>query len=323
MPNPNLVRERKKHNRNQKNERFDCNNIGFEKKVQHIIFNKNQDLPFFTYGIFKPGQLAYSRIEKYVDSEKTDEKPRDIPYRMYIRDGIPLIVESEKEFDSARGYLIYFKKGCERNTYLTISKTLSRALYEWKEIEVDGIPANVLIGLNPERGISRFGRPIHNFRGEEDPYFDDAINLIAKTVKKIKESDEKHFIEVNEFLDLQMNYMLLWSAIDRYTSLKYNIRGDEKVVFAKEYSEIINRVLKDKLNKERIVYNSETLWCNKLNPENPVDSLFYYYTIRCNVVHKGKGVEKRDYDLLADSLVQLYTIFKEVLDETFRKNKRY
>jgi len=322
MSNVNSVLKKKESNGNQKNKKKDCDNDGFEKDVQPIIFNNNHELPFFAYGIFKPGQLAYSRIDKNVDVKKTDKKPRDIPYTMYIRDGIPLIVEMENKYDSASGYLIYFKEGYERNTYYTISNTFSRALYDWKEIEVDGIPANVLIGLHPERGISRPKMPINNFKGEKDPYFDEAISLIGQTVKNILESDEKQFIEVNEFLYLQMNYMLLWSAIDRYTSLKYDIRFNQKKQFINEYSEIIKGVVKE-VNNKRIVYNSETLMCNKLNPNNAGDSLFYYYTIRCNAVHKGKGIEKRDYDLIAEGLVELYEIFNQVIDKTFGKKRRY
>ena len=111
MLNLNQELQKRESNQNQMNKKFDCDNDGFEKKVKWIRFNNNYELPFFAYGIFKPGQLAYSIIEKHIDDKKTVKEPSKIPYRMYIRDGIPLIVESKKDFDSARGYLIYFKKG--------------------------------------------------------------------------------------------------------------------------------------------------------------------------------------------------------------------
>lgn len=42
-------------------------------------------LPFFAYGIFKPGQLAHSKIRNHV--EKTEDA--EINYGMRIREGCP------------------------------------------------------------------------------------------------------------------------------------------------------------------------------------------------------------------------------------------
>ena len=72
-----------------------------------------------------------------------------------------------------------------------------------------------------------------------------------------------------------------------------------------------------------MVYNSETLWCNKLDSGDVVGSMFYYYTVRCNIVHNGKQLQIRDFDLLLESLVQLYKIFKQILDTTFERDMRY
>ena len=106
------------------NKSNNCENDGFEKtKVYPLTFNKDYALPFFAYGLFKPGQLAYSRIEKYVDIVKTDKTPRRIPYKMITRDGVPLIEDKENNEYYTMGYLIYFKKGSEKQAYNTISKT--------------------------------------------------------------------------------------------------------------------------------------------------------------------------------------------------------
>ena len=186
-----------------------------------------------------------------------------------------------------------------------------------KEIEVDGIKSNVLVGLHLERGIPGNEFAIDVFRGERDPLFSFAMKKIGRTVKEI-ENDKKTIPNIQNFFNIQQNYMLLWSAIERYASLKYDINKDERVQLAREYRDIIKNVIEEEVEEERVVYNSETLWCNRLDPDNSVGSMFYYYTVRCNIVHNGKEFQIRDFDLLLESLVELYKIFKMVLDNTFQ-----
>ena len=307
------------------NKSNNCENDGFEKtKVYPLTFNKDYALPFFAYGLFKPGQLAYSRIEKYVDIVKTDKTPRRIPYKMITRDGVPLIEDKENNEYYTMGYLIYFKKGSEKQAYNTISKTRGDALYDWKEIEVDdGDKFNVLVGLHLDRGIPEDEYVIYDFRGKNDPLFSYAIRKVGRTVKQLENDDKKFSANIQNFFKIQLDYMLLWSAIERYASLKYDIGKDVKAQFAREYEDIICNVIKNNVNEDRVVYNSDTLWCNKLDPDDSVGSMFYYYTIRCNVVHNGKDFQIEDFDLLKKSLVELYKIFKQVLDETFEKDNKY
>lgn len=330
MPNQNLGNNMTGSYGNQDNNAIVCDNKGFLKtKVNSLRFNNNYAAPFFAYGLFKPGQLAYSRIEEYVDIVKTYGKPRIIPYKMITRDGVPLIEDKANNGYSARGFLIYFKKGSEKQAYDTISGIQGDALYDWKEIEVDGIKSNVLVGLHLDRGIPEDEDDLYDFKGEKDPLFTHTIKKVGRTVKELENDDkimedyEKKFsTNIQNFFKIQLDYMLLWAAIERYASLKYDIGRDVKVQFAKEYSDIISKVIKQHVNEERVVYNSDTLWCNKLDPNKPVDSMFYYYTIRCNVVHNGKDFQIWDFDLLKKSLVELYKIFKQVYDETFKMDKR-
>jgi hypothetical protein len=54
-----------------------------------------------------------------------------------------------------------------------------------------------------------------------------------------------------------------------------------------------------------------------LDPESPEKAVDYYYQVRSNITHRGKGVG-RDYNLLRDSLAELLPIFREVLREAER-----
>ena len=126
---------------------------------------------------------------------------------------------------------------------------------------------------------------------------------------------------MKEFKDFQEFYNYGYSLTKNIKSKTDNFLASERVEFAREYSDIIRKVIVDNVDEERVVYNSDTLWCNKLDHNDPVGSIFYYYTIRCNVVHNGKDFQIWDFDLLKKSLVELYEIFKQVYDKTFKKGK--
>ena len=114
-----------------------------------------------------------------------------------------------------------------------------------------------------------------------------------------------------------MAYMLLWSSIDRYCTLKYDV-GLNFNQYRKMLSEekAFNNALKKYCNSQRSVYSVQNIQEFILNPENPMYSLNYYYTIRCNVVHRGKAIYN-DSKMLKQSLRELLNIFRDVLDDTF------
>ena len=186
------------------------------------------NLPFFAYGIFKPGQLAYSKIEQYVEKYEKSQ----IDHIMLIRDGVPIITKKPHNYSKTYGYIIYFKEEYKEKAYKVISDTKSSALYKWNTEDLDNKQVNVLFGVKPKLGSSVPEYDEENFDGKNDPFFKEAIELIEENLKLIS-SDH---LDVKEFFELQMNYMLLWSAIDRYTSLKYNekSKGKNNKEFANE-----------------------------------------------------------------------------------------
>ena len=64
--------------------------------------------PFFSYGIFKPGQLGYYRIENYVENKKISCY---VNHRLLTRDGLPIIHDTIG--GSTEGALLEFKDGKE------------------------------------------------------------------------------------------------------------------------------------------------------------------------------------------------------------------
>ena len=198
--------------------------------------------------------------------------------------------------------------------YRIICQTMSPALYKWGTIDVEGERANVLFGLNPNSGSVYIEEACDRecFDGSKDPIFKEGIQLIRKNL------DEEDFDWEEGFFKLQMNYMLLWSAIDRYCKLKYN-RGsehDNRLELAKE-NNFIDALRKiDETSEYRPIFSTDDLIRRSFDVSNPKYCINYYYTLRCNIVHRGK-TSIRDLRLLKKATADLLEIFEYILDETF------
>jgi hypothetical protein len=269
----------------------------------------NPLLPFFTYGIFKPGQLCYSTIKDTVNFKVA----KSVNGILKERDGIPLLVE-DRNFQ-VRGYLLYFKKGIELNGYARVSEIEPRKVYYWGEIKTcDQIKANVLLGKKELKGSSDLEH-ISEWDGKNDPFFNEALEEVESLLKNNPKFDNnfKHLFK------LHMAYTLLWSSIERYTSLRYHLGADatQKVYnIAKEKS--FSNSLKKNVKHNREVYCTTNLKKAYLNPDDTMSSIKYYYQVRSNVVHRGKSV-RQDFETLKKSTQELLEIFQDVLDESFNK----
>ena len=84
--------------------------------------------------------------------------------------------------------------------------------------------------------------------------------------------------------------------------------------------EIFKESLGKYVQTERKVYSAEDLKEYTLNAKKPEASINYYYTIRCNVTHRGKSLFN-DRKMLEQSLEELLNIFKDVLKDTFNNNE--
>ncbi len=277
-----------------------------------ITLNPPSDtnLPFFAYGIFKPGQLAYSRIKSCVKNHFEHE----IDYEMLMRDGVPLITpQQNKTHNKTVGNLIYFNdEECSKKAYEIISKTHSEKLYAWEEIKVGENKANVLMGVNPDMGSYHIEGSIGNYDGRDDPYFKEAIEVVENELN----DKNKRWHNINDFFKLQMSYMLLWTAVERYASLKYNNTSSKINQLSKDA--LFKKSLKKHFTSKRTVYSAENLRDHTLDCENSYESVRYYYTVRCNVAHRGKAIHADD-EIIRQSLKELLEIFKDILKDTFDK----
>jgi hypothetical protein len=266
-------------------------------------------LPFFAYGLLKPGQPAFVQIRDYVAVAGcvTARAPGDL----LIQDGLPILKKTDNK--TTEGVLVTFKdKLSARKAYKTISAFEPAAIYEWDTVVVANQRANVLYAAHPEAG-----NPIDwpDWDGWDGALFEVALQVVEETRQQASRSRNYH-----RLFRLQMAYLLLWSAIERYVTFRYRA-GDwiEKLSAEKGFAKLVEQHVPKAIGQPPRVVNVRDPGGEvfRLDPSQPSECLRFYRQVRHNVTHRGKSGPGRDEKLLEDSLAQLVPIF-----EGIRKNAR-
>lgn len=273
-------------------------------------------LPFFAYGAFKKGELAFRWLEEHLDPSRP---PRQacIDGELYVRDGLPLYQRSGNA--RIQGWILFFKRGCEASAYKEIRKFEPADIYEWDQAEIEGETVNLLVGKNLNHGNPDL------LEGSEwsyiqDPAFEFGLKCVGKALEKFGKNefqsvpDAKDF-EWGRFFKLQMAYLLLWSIIERYSSLAYGPRLNDRdriidrlgsdPQFAKIFCKRVSR-------KDKVSRTLNPISENVLDPNEPEESIKYYYQIRCNLSHRGKGAWT-EAEKVRQSLREMFLIMSEML----------
>lgn len=279
-----------------------------EKKME---LPQNTELPYFAYGLFKPGELAYKQIKEFVD-EKPQKKV--INGSLLVRDGLPLLKLGTLE--KVEGYLINFKKDVSMRAYDKICQFEPKEQYKWDKYELpNNGSANLLIGRSLEKRAVSYDKD--EWKAQEDPVFNEAMLLVTEMVNNyaIKEfkSVEPERFDWKRLFQLQMAYLLLWSAIERFCSLAYG-PGKDPMKKLKPLSgeQAFKDALKYVVKKSRNVFDSRNLKLYRLNADEPDSSVNYYYGVRSNLTHRGKGAHN-DGETVRLSLIELAEIFQQLL----------
>jgi hypothetical protein len=269
------------------------------------------DLPFFAYGLFKPGQLGFDSLRSHVLQVEASESMEGI---LYERDGVPLFVEvAEGQSEEVEGALITFSPEGTLKAYEAIANIEPERQYKWGVRKTrKGITGNVLVAKSTQ-GANRIDE--NDWDGRRDPHFCEALEL----VEAISTTSNFEMGTVKRLMELQMAYMLLWTSIERYTSLRYHLR---KKVMAKIRHIAKEPGFKDALEKhvkeEREVYSTDAGKPSRLSPNDANGSLAYYYQVRSNIAHRGKAMMV-DSVMLLDSITELLAIFRETRDRAFEE----
>ena len=269
-------------------------------------------LPFFAYGIFKPGQLGYLRLTGLVANAVPD---CEIKGALLVRDGLPIVDEKPDFPATCTGTMLTFNLASVEAAYRKIAEIEPDKHYRWGVASVQGTDVNVLFGRSPKKG-SVFCEDAE-WDGRNDPLFTAALEVIEEALQ----ANAVFEWDLKPLFRLQMAYLLLWSAIERYVSLRYHL-GDKVMdkINALAGEAAFAEALQRFVTEDRAVFRADQPDKKvSLDPGNPKKSLEYYYQIRSNLAHRGKAVV-RDYDRTKDSLEELLNIFRYVLDSAFKES---
>lgn len=277
----------------------------------------NMDLPYLAYGLFKPNELAFKHIEKFVD--KTEKIT--IPGFLWVRDGLPMLDLHSSGFDAVV-YLFSFSQVGSVEAYQRISEFVSVSNYEWQAVDLnkDGqtIPVNFLSGVlaRPADGSRDYNRG--QWRTRYDPLFNEGLTVVKGIVDKSARAQPfvgKPF-NWERLFQLQMAYLLLWTIIERYCALAYGIgvKASERKDFI-SYSEHFHNALEKVVQRKHSVYDVTFGRRFFLNKYEYTNSIQYYYAVRSNLVHRGKA-SWEDGEIVRKALVELYDIFAILLQKT-------
>ncbi len=268
----------------------------------------NQKLPFLAYGSFKPGELRFNLIKQFV----LETKPIKVYGLMKEKDGVPIFYTTKTKsyawFDYA-AYEIHFKKGQEQQAYQIISENEPNSYYTWVNFQ----GANILEGKSRLRGLEEFMDETWSFK--HDPYFSQGL-LACKEIRKGSRSKmpELHQ-EYFDFFCNQSAFMLLWTIIERFCTLKYgNLSPNEKLKSLYTDPEIEWDFVYDIVKRnDSIVRSDKEKEQLKLNSASSIKKILeYYYGLRSNMVHRGKNVFG-DINRISDAFDELYQLVEVII----------
>jgi hypothetical protein len=267
--------------------------------------------PILRIRSFPTGQLAYFQLRDLVQAA---EDPVTARGRLLVRDGLPII--NQHEDGEVVGSLLHFKADFVSEAYERIARLEPEKQYFWRETTINALRANILHGRSPNKGSVPFEGKMWN--GWDDSLFTAALEVVQETI----EANGEFKWDLKPLFRLQMAYLLLWSAIERYLSLRYHLgtRATDKVNnLATEQAFAV--ALRERVSTTREVARADRPQDKEvLDPRAPEASVRYYYQIRSNLVHRGKGIP-RDYEMLLNSASELLQIFRYVLVQATQEAK--
>ena len=280
---------------------------------------ENKSLPFFTYGVFRPGDIPFLGIKEYV----SNIIKLTIKGNILVRDGVFLFEDGENDIE---GYLIYFDAGeLQDSAYNFISELEPSKLFEWEQREVDEVGEfNILYGKKPKSGseeINYVKADMPNYSTIQDPYFVAGLELFEDLQIGNPSSDFRSSFK------LQMYYPFLWTIIERFSFLRYGLgltptkrtnKLAENIFFIKAIEKFVPDSTKENPSRKIFRSDSPKSKAAELDKTSPLKCIKYYYQVRNNLTHRGKG-RFSDQDILGKSLSELKQIIKYVLIETIKE----
>lgn len=269
----------------------------------------NTSIPFFAYGIFKEKEIAWPRIEKFVERSENYELD---DFGLKIRNGLAIAV-AQKSAQIAGS--IHYSNSNNDKLYETICSSEPDSQFEWKIVDIPKIGSvNLLVGKKPNKDTSE------EIESDWSSSKDEAFGYCLKYISKVVEENEPSLRDPNPlsnerswyaFFAVQSVYLLTWSVLERYLRLAL---GEDMPIFKKlahlsgsdDFKESLDQVPTSSFK----AYDSRSP-----NRGEPKTKLEDWYLIRNNVAHRGKDSFKNRKLLPAatELLAVLNIFFPEVI----------
>lgn len=284
-----------------------------------LALPEDKSLPIFVYGTLMEGQPGFHQLEKFTPRVSTAQ----VPGLLYLRDGLPLLDVGDSGL--VTGQLLQFPDESQEQALNSICLFEPLELYEWRRVETHaGVRANVLQGRHLTKGGAE-PAPGNRWSLEMDPLFSDALEVVRATVNAhaTEEFPNSPAVDWNRAFHIQMAYLLLWSVLERYSALAIGpaVNPNKRISDLGQLEPVLNAVkLLD--SSVRRVFDSR-----KPNGkpyildvrEKPEKAMSYYYAIRSNLSHRGKGAW-RDAETVRKSLNELLAVMTTVLNKPEKQN---
>jgi len=178
----------------------------------------------FAYGLLRRDQPAHDLLEGLV----LRAEPAALPSAaLRVRDGLPLL--DPDGTTGVDGDLVTFTAGREKEAYTTVCGVAPRQHYRWDMTEVTvhegpAVRANVLRGRHPDRGSP--DEWFSSWSSVDDPLLafgmvavrSTALAHAAAPIPALAGGDPDLWAR---FYAMHGAYLLLWSAVERFTALAY------------------------------------------------------------------------------------------------------
>ena len=293
-------------------------------------------LPFFAYGIFRPDEIAWSRIVSFVES--TDELNID-GWQLRERNGLPLAALQKDARMS--GNRVRFVD--PRSAYELIGNVEPSGEYKWVSVtDSTGEKCNLLAAKEPKTSTE----PIDQWSSACDPLFQFGIAFVSGVISDVaprlaeigpfgdSESDWKPYFE------LQGAFLTLWSIFERYAAFRYGAEfqpsdevgcqkrapstakiyetarsGKFGTAIAKAHIDEAFKVFSVRENKPKRVTRD-----GLIDPEKAVRA---WYQVRSNLAHRGKAAYKENRLLLTATIDLYNTLYFFLSDEVHGLNQKW
>jgi len=273
------------------------------------------DLPMFVYGALKPDFPAFQAIRGSVETFTIDS----VTGELWVRDGLPLLGKSDH--GSVQGYLLHWKLGQERTAYSAVCAFEPRKHYEWSEVTLaTGVQANALFIRFPSKG-----NPQHidssSWSLADDPAFGPGLKTVRQVLEEVDRMPGDSFdSNWQRFFRSQMAYLLLWSILERLSALCFGPGQDPMQRIKRLHElpgmEVLVRQNVQRTDKVSDSRNPDTAY--RLDCTNAKNCFAYYYQVRSNLSHRGKGVFN-EYEKVHSSLRELLAITSLYLEGVCKK----